>query len=142
MSGKRWYKSGLRFQCIGCGRCCRGAPGYVWCSLREAERIAAYLGLPLLDFIKRYLRSVDGDWSLRERYNGSCIFYDEETARCTIYEVRPAQCRTFPFWPSIIVSRKMWESYARECPGMNRGRLYTADEIEKIAFGQPMAYRL
>ncbi len=139
---KKWYSSGLRFECLSCGRCCRGAPGYVWCSFEEMERISSFLGVPLHHFIQNFSRLVRGGWSLKERLDGSCIFYDRESSKCMIYEVRPAQCVSFPFWPSNLVSREAWEELAKECPGINRGRLYSFEEIEKIAFGQPMAERL
>lgn len=139
---KRWYEKGLRFECLSCGRCCRGVPGYVWCSLGEMERISLFIGVPLHFFIEKYARYVKDGWSLKEKLNGDCVFYDEKSAKCLIYEVRPAQCATFPFWPSNLLSKHKWESLSKECPGINRGRLYTLDEIERIAFGQPMAHRL
>lgn len=141
MSGS-WYEAGLRFECLACGRCCRGEPGYIWCSIKELERISSFLGVPLQLFIRMYARRVKEDWSLRERPNGDCVFYDESSSKCIIYEVRPSQCKTFPFWPSILSSRQKWESLAKVCPGLNRGRLYTFEEINEIAFNQPMKHKL
>lgn len=139
---KRWYEKGLRFECISCGRCCRGAPGYVWCSLKEIERISVFLGIPLNLFIEKYIRHVYKGWSLKEKPNGDCVFYDEKSAKCLIYKVRPIQCVTFPFWPSNLSSKDNWDSLARECPGINRGKLYTLEEIDEIAFNQARLYEL
>jgi Fe-S-cluster containining protein len=47
--------------------------------------------------------------------------------------VRPTQCRTFPFWREYIESAKGWERVACRCPGVDRGRLYTVEEIEQLA---------
>ena len=41
-----WYRGGLRFSCTQCGKCCSGAPGYVWVTKDEIEQIAAFLGRP------------------------------------------------------------------------------------------------
>jgi hypothetical protein len=51
---------------------------------------------------------------------------------CAIYDVRPTQCRTWPFWPSNLRSPDDWNRAAQKCPGINKGKLYTFDEIEKI----------
>lgn len=51
---------------------------------------------------------------------------------CTIYNARPMQCRNWPFWPGNLQSPDDWNTAAKKCPGINKGRLYTFDEIEKI----------
>jgi len=38
----------------------------------------------------------------------------------------------WPFWPSNLASAGAWNSTAQKCPGINRGRLYSYEEIEKI----------
>ena len=43
-----WFKDGLRFTCTGCGDCCSGAPGFVWVSEEDIERLANHLGGPAL----------------------------------------------------------------------------------------------
>ena len=35
-----WYKEGLRFKCTECGKCCTGAPGYVWVNKEEVAEMA------------------------------------------------------------------------------------------------------
>jgi Fe-S-cluster containining protein len=52
--------------------------------------------------------------------------------RCIIYPVRPGQCRTWPFWSDNLTNPNAWNKAAQKCPGINQGRLYTCDEIEKI----------
>lgn len=49
-----------------------------------------------------------------------------------IYPVRPNQCRTWPFWPGNLTSADHWNGIAHKCPGINRGLMYTAEQIQKI----------
>jgi len=42
-----------KFQCLGCGNCCELANGYVYARPEEAERIAKYLGLDMVTFLKQ-----------------------------------------------------------------------------------------
>jgi Fe-S-cluster containining protein len=65
--------------------------------------------------------------SLKEKSNFDCIFWKDG---CTVYAARPLQCRTFPFWPSILVSAAAWEVAKSGCPGMGRGLLAGPAEIE------------
>lgn len=51
---------------------------------------------------------------------------------CAIYNVRPMQCRSWPFWPSNLQGPDDWNTAAKKCPGINKGKLYTYDEIQKI----------
>ena len=66
----------------------------------EAERIAAYLGIPEAEFFSGMTRlSPDRQWlSLNENPDGSCIFLSsaEGMAVCRIDPVKPEQCREFP----------------------------------------------
>jgi len=112
-----------------CGDCCRGEPGFVWVSVEEASEIARFLGVGFGEFERTFLRRSGQRMSLVEKENGDCIFWAEEVG-CKVYEVRPLQCRTFPFWRSNLASREAWNRAARRCPGMDRGRLYSAGEVE------------
>ncbi len=126
-----WFKDGLRFSCLQCGRCCRGS-GYVWCTLKEAEKIADFLGVKDFDLFKaNYLIKKEKAFILKDNLKGDCIFYDYK-GRCTIYPVRPLQCKTFPFWPEILSSHKNWHLQSKECPGINYGKLHTFKEIISI----------
>lgn len=118
-----WYKNGLSFKCTGCGRCCTGAPGYTWVSDDEIQNISAYLQISTKEFGNRYLRYVDGKYSLRENQNPEnksnfdCVFLKNK--KCEVYPVRPKQCQTFPWWARNLNSVQDWEKAAAYCEGIN-----------------------
>ncbi len=58
MNDLPWYHRGLHFQCIGCGNCCTGEPGYVWVTKAEIEAMAAVLKISVEKFQRRYVRQV------------------------------------------------------------------------------------
>lgn len=125
-----WYREGLRFACTRCGNCCRGA-GTVRVSDAEIAALARRLGLPDAEFRAIYTRRLrGGEVSLRERANRDCVFYEPREPGCRVYADRPRQCRSWPFWASVLHSPERWQEEAADCPGMNRGRLHTAEEIE------------
>ncbi len=125
-----WYCEGLRFACTRCNQCCTGPPGYVWVNREEIVQIADFLEMPLADFAREYCRKVWRRVSLKERQSGDCILLTAEG--CRIYPVRPGQCRTFPFWEQNLRSRQCWEAVKSRCPGVGRGRMYSAEDIEGI----------
>ena len=127
-----WYRDGLRFTCTQCGHCCTGAPGYVWVSVEEIERLAQQTGLSLEEFGLQYLRQVGRRYSLVERPNGDCVFWDQ-TLGCTVYEARPIQCRTWPFWSENLETPQDWDDVRRTCPGSGKGQWYSLEEIEAAA---------
>lgn len=138
-----WYADGLSFECTQCGNCCTGGPGYVWMSDEELVRLAEHLKLSLAEVGKKYCRRIQGKVSLKERVTEKglydCIFLKaitgpdgREKRVCGIYEVRPIQCRTWPFWDGLLASREAWERGKRTCPGMDKGRHYSKEEIETI----------
>ena len=135
---EKWYAAGLRFRCVRCGNCCAGAPGYVWVDRETIGRIAAFLGGDDEWLDKKYLRRVGFRYSLTEKPGGDCIFLVREggQTKCSIHAVRPAQCRAWPFWSDNLRSRPKWEAAARDCPGMNRGRLYPLALIEERRRGK------
>jgi uncharacterized protein len=116
-----WYQDGLRFECTGCGKCCTGAPGYIWVTLEEIEAIAARVGLPVEQFTRKYVRRIGNEYSLIEKRNSKgeydCIFLDGK--RCQIYEERPTQCRTFPFWKENLESPEAWNELRTTCEGIH-----------------------
>jgi len=134
----KWYAQGLRFECLQCGRCCSGEPGYVWVTPQEIRKIAAFLGCEDEQLEPRYLRRVGTRFSLTEMPNGDCVFLARRNGRavCAIYPVRPLQCRTWPFWRSNLTSAARWAEVARTCPGMNRGAHYDAAAIEELRNGE------
>jgi uncharacterized protein len=123
-----WYQNGLRFECTRCGKCCTGAPGFVWVDDAELRAIAEYRGEPIEEVLGLYTRVASGRRTLREKANGDCVFYDRE-AGCTVYPVRPQQCRTWPFWESTVATPQHWQRTMQICPGSGRGELIPAEEI-------------
>lgn len=113
-----WYQEGLRFKCTGCGACCTGAPGYVWVTEEDIERIAQFLNISAEECRTTYVRRVHGRLSLKERpKNYDCVFL--EGKRCTIYPVRPKQCRTFPWWKENLTTPAHWKRAASYCEGID-----------------------
>ena len=127
---KVWYETGLRFECQRCGGCCRGEPGYVWVRETEIAAIARFLDISRQETMERYVRQVFGYYSLIEHDNGDCVFWSP--TGCQIYRVRPVQCRTFPFWTEYTRSPRGWQEAAKRCPGVNKGKLYTRQEIDHL----------
>jgi len=46
-----------------------------------------------------------------------CVFL--EGTKCSIYDVRPVQCKTFPYWPSVLQSKRSWASTQNRCEGID-----------------------
>ena len=131
-----WYVAGLHFECVQCGRCCSGpAEGYVCVSRPETKFIADFLEIEPKQLRQKYLRR-RGLWTtiIEHPTNRDCIFLQQIDGqkRCAIYPVRPNQCRTWPFWPINLANPETLNETAHKCPGINRGRFYSLDEIEKI----------
>lgn len=126
-----WYSRGLRFSCVRCGRCCHvnGDYAYVYISPQEASNIMEALDIPRKEFMKSFCSKLDGNLILRFR-DDVCPFY--ENGACSIYSVRPVQCNAWPFWEENLDEWTWHEEVAPICPGVDRGRLYSAAEIEKI----------
>ncbi|MFI4911332.1 MAG: YkgJ family cysteine cluster protein [Sedimentisphaeraceae bacterium JB056] len=127
-----WYIAGLHFECVQCGNCCSGPEeGYIWISEREIEMAADELGMSKEQFAQQYTKVECGDVTLvEEKTTKDCIFLSNKC--CGIYKVRPNQCRTWPFWDMNLESPEDWGWASSRCPGINRGRLYTYQEIEEI----------
>lgn len=114
----KWYASGLRFECTGCGRCCTGPEGYVWVTIEEIRALAGRLGLPVDEFGSRHLRRIGLRYALVDAPGGACVFLSGKS--CTVYEDRPAQCRAFPWWPANLRSPDAWERASKSCEGISQ----------------------
>ncbi|MCL2325657.1 MAG: YkgJ family cysteine cluster protein [Proteobacteria bacterium] len=130
-----FWKNGLQFSCTQCGRCCCGEPGVVYFSPGEFDRLAAFLQetrqLSRETILRDMMRPCQDAYSARDDFpDGHCIFYDNG---CTVYPVRPSQCRDFPFWRTNLHSASDWNQLSPQCPGINQGKLWTAEEICAIA---------
>lgn len=132
----KWYSSGLHFECLGCGNCCSGpAEGFIWVAKEEIELIADFLKIPVRQLRRQFLKRSGFRLTIVENpVTKDCIFLKviEGRKQCVIYSVRPNQCRTWPFWPNNLSSPDIWNRAAQKCPGINRGRFYSLEEIEKL----------
>jgi Fe-S-cluster containining protein len=131
-----FYAQGLRFSCARCSECCRIDPGFVFLRKNDVETLVPALKMGYTEFIKRYCRWVPDAGrgerlSLKEKPNYDCVFWSNG---CAVYEARPLQCRAYPFWPSMLASRKRWD--ALSCAGMGTGTLYSREEIEALVARQ------
>ncbi len=135
-SNSPWYVAGLHFECMQCGRCCAGpTEGYIWVARSEIELIANHLKMTTGEVRRNFLRRVGLRMSIVENHiTKDCIFLkvDGNLRKCMIYPVRPTQCRSWPFWSNNLENSDAWSRAAKKCPGVNRGRLYSFEEIEKI----------
>ena len=96
----------------------------------DRKRAAKALGVRASDFTRKYCAKTDGFFHLKERENPECVFL-EGGNRCGIYSGRPTQCRTWPFWPEAM-SVKAWKSeVAAFCPGVGKGKVWSAEDIER-----------
>lgn len=127
---------GLRFACTMCGNCCSGPEGYVLVSDEESVALAARLGVSLERFLEVYTHKTREGRSLREVKGAGgmdCVFLDRASvpgkAVCGVYEDRPRQCRTWPFWPSVVKTRQRWERAKRSCPGMDKGKVVSVQQV-------------
>lgn len=136
-----WYVGGLHFECMQCGSCCSGpGEGYIWVTRPEIQIIAKFLKMTVGQVRQKYLRRVGLRTTIIEQSGTKdCIFLNRglhglhgEQKICMIYSVRPSQCRAWPFWPNNLTSPNTWNKAAQKCSGINRGRLYSYEEIEKI----------
>jgi hypothetical protein len=133
---RKWYVAGLHFECQRCANCCSGpTEGFIWTTRAEIEFIADFLKEPIGQVRKRYLKRIGLRNTLIERpQTKDCIFLRkiDGQKKCMIYPVRPSQCRNWPFWSSNLSSQDVWNNTVRKCGGINRGRFYSFDQIEKI----------
>lgn len=132
----KWYAAGLHFECQECGECCSGpGEGYIWVTKPEIEIIADFLKITVGQFRQKYLKRVGLRTTIIEHQTTKdCIFLQAGAGgkQCKIYSVRPSQCRSWPFWAGNLAGPGAWNKAAQKCPGINRGRYYSFEDIEKI----------
>lgn len=135
-----WYVGGLHFECIRCGGCCSGpGEGYIWATSPEIKLIADFLKKTTEQLRQKYLKRVGFRTTIVEQPGTKdCIFLQEANGqkRCIIHPVRLSQCRMWPFWPSNLKSPDAWNKAVQKCSGINHGRHYSFEEIEKIKKNQ------
>jgi len=137
MNETPFHAAGLRFSCTRCSGCCRHDGGFVYLSEKDLARLTEGFGMDYAAFIETWCRWVPYVFgserlSLREKANLDCVFWKDAASGggCSVYETRPLQCRAFPFWDSVLCSPQAWKKMARECPGMDSGKLHTREEID------------
>ena len=133
MNDKIFYEKGLHFECKRCSFCCGHSPGFVYLSYRDLTALCNFFKMTIKEFVNLKCRWANYYYgvqvlSLREQKNYDCILWNNG---CTAYEARPVQCSTYPFWDWMVEDEKTWNDCAKDCPGMNNGRLWTFEEIEK-----------
>ena len=121
----------LRFECQRCGACCSTWQGRVLVRMEDVPGLAAALGLLPAEFLAGYTkRDSGGRRHLVLKENGFCIFYTGEG--CAVNNVKPGACYAWPFWRRVCTSKRGWEDAARRCPGIDKGRIWTPEEIEAM----------
>ncbi len=129
----KWWADGIKFECQGSGNCClsRGEYGFVFLTRDDRKNMAEHLKLTLREFTKQYCDQKSGVYHLKEESNRTdCVFLKDKN-RCGVYQARPIQCRTWPFWPEVM-NAKTWNKEVKAfCPGIGKGKLHTAEEIQK-----------
>jgi uncharacterized protein len=133
MPENKFYENGLRFECQGSGKCCtsHGEFGHVFLTLDDRKRFAKHLKMRTAEFTKQYCDQLGPIWKLKEEVgNPDCVFLKKK--KCSVYEARSTQCRTWPFWPEVM-NAKAWKDEVQSfCPGVGKGKLWSAEEIDKI----------
>ena len=129
-----WYESrrGVRFQCTGCGACCK-RPGVVEFTPLDILRISQYLEMSQEEFTQTYLSLNTDGWIVNVEDEQPCLFLDDN--QCTIHDVKPEQCRSYPFWPEIIKTRYTWKAEGAYCEGIDEGKKWSVLEIQESMLG-------
>lgn len=128
-----FYQNGLKFECQRCSFCCGHSPGFVYLSKTDLLNLCKHFHMDIQTFVEKYCRWADYYYgtkvlALKEKKNYDCILWENG---CSAYLARPIQCSTYPFWDWIIESSNSWEECAKECPGINKGKTWTFEDIEK-----------
>lgn len=131
LSPRRFWKKGVHFECVQeCTECCE-IPGLVFVHESEIERIAGHRNVTPEKFRNTSLKPYWGDvYYLDYPEEEPCMFLGDDG--CAIYDVRPVQCASFPFWPENLSDHKIWKGLKKFCPGIDKGKLYSPEEILEI----------
>ncbi len=134
MSGEPWYADGLRFECTGCGNCCksRGEYSTVYLMQADVDAMAAQLEMSAEAFLERHCEGEEG-WTVLRSSGETCRFLAADNS-CQIYQARPMQCRTWPFWEENLRERATWEGpVAADCPGIGQGPRHSVAVVQATA---------
>jgi Fe-S-cluster containining protein len=108
------YKESDLFECRNCGWCCKGYGG-TFVTERDIRTISDYVQENPAFFVKKYCRRSGGRFTLGQKPDGYCIFWD---AGCAIHPVKPKMCRAWPFIESVLRDFSNWRTMAGSCPGI------------------------
>ncbi|MFT5108245.1 MAG: Fe-S-cluster containining protein [Pseudoalteromonas tetraodonis] len=105
----------IHYQCQRCGNCCKW-PGDVVITEDETEKIAAFLKMPVAEFVENHtrLRANRQGLSIDDKPNGECLFLNG--IDCRINPVKPAQCAGFPNSWNFPGWRKVCEAIPVQLP--------------------------
>jgi Fe-S-cluster containining protein len=132
-----WLTRDMRFSCQpGCTRCCT-QKGWVYLSLEDVHRLAAFLDMSASEFQSKYVYATRFHLRLRRR-QGQCPFLEAEG--CSVHLAKPTQCRVFPFWPELIEDKKELKETAQWCPGLGKGNVVSVETLKKSARDMREAY--
>ena len=126
--------AGLRFECSGCGDCCRsrGRYAHVYVNDGEQRALARHLDMSPAEFRAGFTFVDEDDWVQLTTDGEACCFLDRRDNRCLVYDARPVQCRTFPFWRDLV-GRRGWRAEAgRLCEGVGEGEHVSREQAELL----------
>ena len=129
---------GVRFTCqAGCINCC-DQDGYVYLTEDDLKRAAAFTGMTVRAFEKKYVYRTSRQMRFRKPRHKQCPFLLDHG--CSIHPGKPTQCRTFPFWPELVSAPAAWKRTSQYCPGIGKGPLIQIGTALEMAEEQRTAY--
>ncbi|MGY5854282.1 MAG: YkgJ family cysteine cluster protein [Candidatus Thorarchaeota archaeon] len=135
--------TGIHFECLQCGACCKQVDMIVTVTSRDIARLSIGLGLTAKELLKaldfyvlpegqtipdglRQIPQVKTEQgrayvALKKLEDGSCVFLDNNL--CLIHPIRPAVCASFPFVFRAENNELVWSVHAKQeiCPGLKEG---------------------
>ena len=106
----------INFECKKCGKCC--AVGFIYLKKGEAEKMAAFTGLPVRQFKKKYTEFfLFLGRALKWGEDGACLFLKQ--GKCSVYPARPSQCSSWPYWKNILGNMADRERAKAYCKGIS-----------------------
>lgn len=111
----------FRYDCSGCGDCCRNIRDSVMVVSLDLFRLARFLGLDTSEVCLRYTDTAFLAWGFpvlmlkTKQHIDACVFL--RSSRCSVHSAKPRTCRAYPLgvgpdddnpgeWLNFIVSKK------------------------------------
>jgi len=91
------------FECDLCARCCtREFNDHVFLLTADTKRVKdispdSLEPAPYYELCDQHGRFYVSGYALKAKEDGSCIFLDNNSKRCSIYDKRPTICRLYPY---------------------------------------------